>query len=489
MAELLRAKRHCVAVRTEALKTPQEKKSAGESLRRDAARAVHSELFPDIASACLHFGLDVSASHRNVRYHVNAYAEQLAPKVPAFSGLSVPQCRRSECPCQPVQFPDSDADSGKEADTPAQADVRAGLAFTVIRDMIVEGKANNQAISDHVLAEFGFVRSRDAIRLDRVLGRTSLPAIGRRTVLSDGCERKILDTMKYLRANKIGFFPETIDFIARAVAARAGVDFVFGRPWRRSFCQRHELEIGMSNPTLHEDVRKRSCTSGKVARHYEILQETLLELGWADANANFDPAVPYDRAHPTNTTCCPIFIKAEFAGRIISMDETRFSLNQAKEQKLGKRKMVFVKSDVDGDWFDDREVGLNKSDISASLVGGSGADSRALPCFCIFNGGFHPEELATFPRCDHRQGAHGGLHSYGTSNDKGSMTDVVMLDWLNAVLPASFPDLSPDRPVLLICDGYGSHLSLPFLKRAVELGVVIVLRPPPYFSPHSRGGC
>jgi hypothetical protein len=162
----------------------------------------------------------------------------------------------------------------------------------------------------------------------------------------------------------------------------------------------------MSNPTLHEDVRKRSCTSGKVARHYEILQETLLGLGWADANPNFDPAVPYDRAHPTNTTCCPIFIKAEFAGRIISMDETRFSLNQAKEQKLGKRKMVFIKPDADGDWFDDREVGLNKSDISASLVGGSGADSRALPCFCIFNGGnwfpprgaFHLPQVRASPR-------------------------------------------------------------------------------------------
>jgi hypothetical protein len=132
MEELPRAKRHCVTVRIEALKTPQEKKSAGESLRRDAARAVHSELFQDIASACLHFGLHVSASHRNVRYHVNAYAEQLAPKVPAFSGLSVPQCRRAECPCQPVQFPDSGANSGEEADTPAQADARATLAFAVI---------------------------------------------------------------------------------------------------------------------------------------------------------------------------------------------------------------------------------------------------------------------------------------------------------------------------------------------------------------------
>jgi hypothetical protein len=379
MAELPRAKRQCVVVRIDALKTPQEKKSAGDSLRRDAARAVHSELFPDITSACLHFGLDVSASHRNVRYHVNTYAKQLAPKVVAFSGLSVPQCRRAECLCQPVQFADSSDDSPQEADTPAQADARAALAFAVIRDMIVENKASNQAISDHVLVEFGFVRSRDAIRFDRVLGRTSLPAIGRRTVLSDGCERKILDTMKYLRANKIGFFPETIDCIARAVAERAGVDFVFGRSWRRSFCQRHELEIGMSNPTLHEDVRKRCCTSGKVARHYEILQETLLGLGWAYANPTFDPAVPYDRAHPTNTTCCPIFIKAECAGRIISMDETRFSLNQAKEQKLGKRKMVFVRPDVDGVWFDDREVGLNMWQLG-------------LLCFGHLLGRFFPNE-------------------------------------------------------------------------------------------------
>ena len=221
MAEILRAKRHCVMVRIEALKTPQEKKSAGESLRRDAARAVHSELFPDIASACLHFGLDVSASHRNVRYHVNVYAEQLAPKVAAFSGLSVPQCGRAECLCQPVQLADSSADSGEEADTPAQADARAALAFSVIRDMIVEGIASDKAISDYVFAEIGFARSRSAIQLDRLLGRMSLPSLGRHRVLSDGCERKILDTMKYLRANKIGFFPETVDSIARAVARQS----------------------------------------------------------------------------------------------------------------------------------------------------------------------------------------------------------------------------------------------------------------------------
>jgi hypothetical protein len=478
MGDLPRAKRLCVAVRIEALKTPQELKCAGESLRRDAARAVHSELFPDVTSACLHFGLDVTGNHRNVRYHVNAYAKHLVPKVADFSGLSVTRCRLAECPCQPVELPDDDADSDEEADTPAQAEARQALAFGVIRDMIIEGIASDQKISDHVRDEFGFLRSRSAIQQDRLLGRTSLPAMGRRTVLSDASERKILDTMKYLRANKIGFFPQTIDSIARSVAAKAGItDFVFGRSWRRSFVKRHEEEIGMSNPSLHEDVRKRCCTSGKVARHYEILQETLLGLGWADVNADFDPDVPFDRARPNNSACCPIFIKAEFAGRIISMDETRFSLNQAKEQKLGKRKMVFCKSF--GDWTDNREVGLNKSDIAASLVGGSGADTRALPCFCIFNGGFHPEELESFPRCEHRRDADGGaLYSYGTSNEKGSMTDTLMLEWLNSVLPASFPDLSPDRPVLLICDGYGSHLSLPFLKRAVELGVVIVLRPP-----------
>jgi hypothetical protein len=487
MADNGRPKRQCVIDGIDALRSPQEKSAAQSLLRRDAARAVHSDLFPDVASACRHFGLKVDSNHRNVRHHVSVYASSGLQKLTAFSDLSVACCRDADCRCQPSIFVSDDSEvlsEKEEADNVAQAAVRSTLAFNVIADMIREGKSSNQEISNHVFREFCFERSKEAIRQDRKRGRIRAPQMGRPTVLSDSCERKVLDTMKYLRASKIGFFPETIDAIASHVAAAASVQFVFGRSWRRSFCLRHEKELAFSNPSLLEDVRKRCCTSKKVARHYEILHETLLELGWADVNPAFDASVPYDKENPTNSACCPIVIRPEFAGRIISMDETRFSLNQAKEQKLGNRKMCFVKArEGDGGWADDRDVGLNKGVIAASLVGGSGADSRALPCMCIFNGGFHPDEdLEHMPKCLHRSNAAGELLSTcATSNEKGSMTDAVMLDWLNCVLVPSFPDLSPDdnaKKVLLICDGYGSHLSLPMLKRARELGVVIVLRPP-----------
>jgi hypothetical protein len=482
MADNGRSKRQCVINRIDALLAPEVKRAAQSLLRKDAARALHSGLFVDVASACRHFGLNVATNHHHVRHHVRSYQDQAIDVLPDYSGLSVPRCLCVECPCQPVVFAADGLSEEEEVDNAAQAAIRARLAFSVVRDMIVENIASNREISEHVLREYGFVRSMEAIRCDRHMGRMSLPAEGRRPVLSPTCERKVLDTMKYLRANKIGFFPETIDAIASVVAEKASVvGFAFGRPWRRSFCQRHSDAIAVSNPSLLEDVRKRCCTSGKVARHYEILKDTLLNLGWADVNPHYDASVPWDHANPLNTTCCPIIVKQEFAGRIISMDETRFSLNQAKEQKLGKRKMCFMKSEGPADdWTDDRDVGLNKGVIAASFVGGSGADARALPCMCIFNGTFAPDEdLPNMPRCQHRRDAAGELlFTHGTSNEKGAMTDVVMLEWLECVVVPSFPDLSPANPVLLICDGYGSHLSLPMLKRAVVLGIVIVLRPP-----------
>jgi hypothetical protein len=58
------------------------------------------------------------------------------------------------------------------------------------------------------------------------------------------------------------------------------------------------------------------------------------------------------------------------------------------------------------------------------------------------------------------------------------MTDEVMLQWLDACMLPMFPDVSPDNPVLLICDGYGSHLHIGFLRRCAELGVLVILRPP-----------
>jgi hypothetical protein len=58
------------------------------------------------------------------------------------------------------------------------------------------------------------------------------------------------------------------------------------------------------------------------------------------------------------------------------------------------------------------------------------------------------------------------------------MTDEAMMEWLNNALVPMFPDLSPSNPVVLICDGYGSHLHFKFLERCVQLGVRVILRPP-----------
>ncbi|KAK3275523.1 hypothetical protein CYMTET_16351 [Cymbomonas tetramitiformis] len=41
-----------------------------------------------------------------------------------------------------------------------------------------------------------------------------------------------------------------------------------------------------------------------------------------------------------------------------------------------------------------------------------------------------------------------------------------------------YPDLSPEKPVVVVCDGHGSHLTLELLDYCREVGINVVLRPP-----------
>jgi hypothetical protein len=136
--------------------------------------------------------------------------------------------------------------------------------------------------------------------------------------------------------------------------------------------------------------------------------------------------------------------------------------------------------DLTGAALDWGEVVMNKSNYDCTIVGGSSADSNALPGLYIFAGGFDPvEDMRGAPKCEKRWNASGEcMEARGWHNEKGGMTDEVMLLWLNQVLLPCFPDVSKQNPVVLICDGYGSHLAWDFIQRCIELGVHVILRPP-----------
>ncbi|KAK3279461.1 hypothetical protein CYMTET_12657 [Cymbomonas tetramitiformis] len=41
-----------------------------------------------------------------------------------------------------------------------------------------------------------------------------------------------------------------------------------------------------------------------------------------------------------------------------------------------------------------------------------------------------------------------------------------------------YPDMTPENPIAVICDGHGSHLSCQLLTFCREVGIIILLRPP-----------
>jgi len=85
------------------------------------------------------------------------------------------------------------------------------------------------------------------------------------------------------------------------------------------------------------------------------------------------------------------------------------------------------------------ESGANKSSNRASGVGGSRVAGDPLPGFVIFK----VEPNAKW--------------------------------WKHAKFrPPDTTWTHPDNPVVLICDGHGSHLSLPFLLRCKEAGVILI---------------
>ena len=470
-----------IPTRNEVLKNDAKRRL---SACREAAILFAKNVFCSMAQACAHFNLSYD-NHNLVGYHMKQWLEgkRGVATLDSFEQCSVPTCSNQGCPCT-AESGDVDADVCADD---AVADWTPEAWFYA-RSMFADKSLSVQNIADNVEREHGVKRHRSMFFRWRTRNQVLMPQKGAPTRLPPAAEQAIIDTVVLLRAARTQVAPMHLAMIAWQVAiqlsASTGSDFPengFTRSWVRSFCERHKEKLGLASCEIIEDLRLHACTSKKSEQHYEIVCDALLKLGWATANPEYDPTHPFDANDATGTRCQPLFIKGSKASRIVSMDETRFTLNSAKDGKAvgGTRKTIVIKQEdsVTGAPQDWGECLRNKSDCDCSIAGGSTCAQTALPALFIFKGGFNPvTDLADGPTTRTADGE--TLHCRGVANEKGSMTDEVMLNWLDACLKPMFPDLSPDNHVMLICDGYGSHLNIGFLRRCAELGVLVILRPP-----------
>ena len=64
------------------------------------------------------------------------------------------------------------------------------------------------------------------------------------------------------------------------------------------------------------------------------------------------------------------------------------------------------------------------------------------------------------------------------TNEKGGVTGDLGIKYIRGCIEPCIPDLSVERPAVLIMDGHGSHFTLEVLRYCRSIGLVIVLRPP-----------
>lgn len=101
---------------------------------------------------------------------------------------------------------------------------------------------------------------------------------------------------------------------------------------------------------------------------------------------------------------------------------------------------------------------------NTSILACCSADGKVLPPLIIFTG----QHLWTT-----RKGKHDIKGTFYASFDKGYMTSVIFQDWFIKLC-----SLVKERPLLLIFDGYLSHLDLTTLEKAREQHITILKLPP-----------
>jgi len=215
--------------------------------------------------------------------------------------------------------------------------------------------------------------------------------------------------------------------------------------------------------------RAKWSTSKNVGDWYQMVADNLVALNLAEWNAGFNPdAAPGSRASEM------IFITKP--DRLISFDETRVELDMTKSYKDRKAKILIDKS-VERSTA--TETIAFKGGLQGTGVGGSTASGRALPALFVFMGGsLQPRWLSQSPDCDFYDEDGRMRQCFFLCNKKGGVVNDVGVQYLRDVVLPCFPDVAEDNPLAIVCDGHGSHLTLPLIEFCRAHHIHVLLRVP-----------
>ena len=240
--------------------------------------------------------------------------------------------------------------------------------------------------------------------------------------------------------------------------------------WYYNWLRRYHERLSTAAAEPLEVDRERWTTSKNVGKHYQILEQTFVDFGFAVKNPSYsanDPLSESIKFHPWAL------------GRIVSFNESRFQLDMTDGD-------VNTRTTIAKELSDKGQTHAVKAGGSATVVGGSLANGFATPAHIIFAAesirATRTEDGPLSNILDVSKDPPGMFAATFACNTTGTMKHddgaIRYVKWNILPLFQGPHAVSPSNPIVLICDGHGSHMTYEFLIFCRKMGVVLVLRPP-----------
>ena len=288
---------------------------------------------------------------------------------------------------------------------------------------------------------------------------------GRPSALSDAYSDQLAEIVKHYIRDGISLSRETILSMAknfyRDEHNTDPSENTFGSTWFYRFLNSAGIATSLYNP--QDALRLNAATVYNVRNFFERVARTATSNGFATWNPDFD-------ANDKRSEM--IIWDEEKKSRVFTFDEAKVML--AYEKGVRGVRMLVIKDE------DNRRSAVTANDAFAASVMGCRNLAGA--------------SLAPYFVCTKEPNVEDGFEIPGTITDtttgacqqaqwirgtkKGSFDGFAFATWVKDHLAPCIPDLSPENPAMVICDGCYAHTVDEVLQICATMGILMVILPP-----------
>eukprot|EP00966_Prymnesium_polylepis_P332590 7388076-Prymnesium_polylepis.1 len=320
-------------------------------------------------------------------------------------------------------------------------------------------------------------------------------------------QQDLYDDIAMLRAHNLPCTQSTVLATARSLVRGTVLeekwedyDEMLTEHWFRDFCAAWDLSTDNLKPL--DDVRSAWETSANAEKQYQVWADLALSTKppCAVRNPDFDPNKPYDQ---------PIFWTEDGLVMLTGMDETDVRGDQSKRGKSPEMRSCTVnefgstgrgkgrgrgrhgtrggrgkkKADLEGEAVkvDDKSAVSLKGGSKITFAGGSKGNGAGLPPQIISNKSLTEDMVKNSPQgtvLDYREDPPVRMAAEYSVTKSGGMEWEANIAYLENIIQPATGSKKGEREGIHGVDGFGSHINIRVVRKAVELGQHIALRFP-----------